>query len=143
MLPHLKTTALTAVMLFTLGCAQLGIGIDEKPQGAKERFIAAMVDYEILAHEATIMVEGWIVATEQGDPLGPVYLDAAERIDRIRMRARVAIELGLGALAQDPPPANDLEAATRALSAILADLQRELLAGRKTALAMEATPWTR
>jgi hypothetical protein len=114
------------------GCASLGLGIDEKPQGVKERFIAAMVDYEILAREAAIMIDGWAVAVEQGDPLTSTYIEAANRISQLRTQARSAINTGLTALSQTPPLTSDMEAATRALNAVLLELQRELLAGRAT-----------
>ena len=124
----LKTTVLAVAASFLLGCASLGIGMTEKAETPKERFIAALVDYRIATSEVVILVNGWTASVERGDPLADKYLQAAIGIKDVQARAKQAMETGIKALAQDPPVVGMLDASTRILNAILIELQNELYA---------------
>lgn len=124
---RIKIAAALILLGFTLGCAQFGIGMDVKPEGAQERFLAVLVDYRIAMDEAAIAVEGFADAVEQGDPNTALYLSVAEAVDRLRARARKTIELAGIAIASQPDPSSDLEAYIQVINTIIADVQRELL----------------
>ena len=84
----LKTTVLAVAASFLLGCASLGIGMTEKAETPKERFIAALVDYRIATSEVVILVNGWTASVERGDPLADKYLQAAIGIKDVQARAK-------------------------------------------------------
>lgn len=118
--------ALAAAAL--MGCAALGVGMDEKPATPQEVFLAAASDYAGVAQELTITIDGWTAAIEAGDPLAPKYLKAVEIIEKLKAQAQPALQSGALALAAVPADTDALLAAAQVVEAVVAQLQAQLLA---------------
>lgn len=116
--------------LAAAGCASLGIGIEEKPRNANERFIGALVDYTNAVEVATGIVNGWADHAEAnpGSPLGPKFLKVADAIADASARGRSIIAAVV--LSQIPLPESELESQTRALRSVVDELERQILAAQ-------------
>ena len=128
--PRRRVCALSvlAFALALVGCASLGIGIDEKPVTPVERFIGALVDFRNADEVAAKVLSNLADHLEANpdSPVKPQIVKAADVIGDASARGRAIIT----SVALSQIGDAELNSKTAAIRAVIDELERQILAAQ-------------
>lgn len=98
----LQLIVLIQVLVLTqIGCGLLGTRLSEeaKPQTAAAAFVVTVAEFNLVATEATIWLDGVVQAAEAGDTEGQRYLPTARAVGRLITTGKSLIDQAQAAFA--------------------------------------------
>lgn len=126
-----KRTRHVAVLLATIlalgGCSLMGqLSEEAKPVNSTESFIVAVAEFNRLANEANVWIDGVLQQASVGDPAASQYLPVAQRVSQIIHSGNLAIQSAKVAFSEGR--LEDFLKDGEAINFALTNLQAELLA---------------